>query len=653
MCMDAPIASGMAARVLVADGDALSRAVVRDAMAEAGYRVDTAADGGAALAELARRPYDLLVVDWRMPVRDGLEVVRAVRAWQGPGPRIIMLTAMDDPAGLADALEAGADDYIKKPADPLELIARAGAALRGGRVRAADEQMALFAVARAAAEGRELAEVLNAAAGHVANVHRGVAAGVARLSEGRTEWLGSWAAGGRSFETLAGRGAFDFLVDGGGMLDDRTAAAVPVRLGGEEWGAVAVATDGEPLPGGAEQSLARFAEVIALAVGSDAARTELAVKAATDALTGLANRRVFWERMGAEVARAQRYGRDLAVAVLDLDHFKAVNDTYGHGAGDAVLREAGRRLAEQGRRGDLVARIGGEEFAWLMPETDAMEAWQAAERARADIAGAAFPEVGRITIAAGVCDLSRADDAEEIFSRADAALYWAKSQGRDVVFLYAPEVMEVLTAEERAALLRRNQGLQSIRLLARAVDGKDPSTHRHSERVAELAESIATELGWTTADAARLHEATLVHDVGKIAIADELLFKPERLSAAELARVRIHPSLGGEIVSDVFDTEQIGWVRGHHERWDGKGYPDGLTAEEGPEGAAILHLANAWDVMTTSQPYSVAIGREQALAECREHAGTQFSPRAVAALAALLDDDRVPELSLAEASAPR
>jgi diguanylate cyclase (GGDEF)-like protein/putative nucleotidyltransferase with HDIG domain len=293
----------------------------------------------------------------------------------------------------------------------------------------------------------------------------------------------------------------------------------------------------------------------------------------------------------------------VALAVLDLDGFKRVNDVHGHVAGDAVLREAALRLASRAREGDVLARLGGEEFGWLMPETDGMEAWQAAERARAAMAGADFPEVGRVTISGGVCDLARADDPLDLYRRADAALYWAKRNGRDVVFLYTPEAMAALGQEERAAKVRREQAFQSIRVLARVVDAKDPSTRRHSERVAGLAAALAEGLGWPAPRVALLTEAALVHDVGKIAVPDAILFKPERLSAAEMVKVANHSALGAEMISDLMTPEQTSWVRGHHERWDGSGYPDGLAGEDVPEAARILHLADAWDVMMSARPY--------------------------------------------------
>jgi diguanylate cyclase (GGDEF)-like protein len=365
-------------------------------------------------------------------------------------------------------------------------------------------------------------------------------------------------------------------------------------------------------------------------------------RAALDPLTGLANHRTFHERLAAEATRADRHHRALSLVLFDLDRFKHVNDTFGHQAGDQVLAEAARILVREAREGDLVARVGGEEFAWLMPEADGLDAWQAAERARAALAAAAFPAVGRMTVSAGVCELAQAGNAANLYRLADGALYWAKHHGRDVVFHYSPEVVRALSAEEQAIRLRRQQSLQSIRMLARAVDAKDPTTRRHSERVADLAVALATALGWSTGKAVRLHEAGLVHDVGKLAVADAVLRKDGPLTDAEHEALRAHAALGAEIVSDVLDSDQVAWVRGHHERWDGAGYPDGLAGEELPEGAAILALADAWDAMTSPRSYRPPLAPAEALAECARGEGRQFAPRVVAAARGLWEAGALP-----------
>jgi diguanylate cyclase (GGDEF)-like protein/PAS domain S-box-containing protein/putative nucleotidyltransferase with HDIG domain len=359
-------------------------------------------------------------------------------------------------------------------------------------------------------------------------------------------------------------------------------------------------------------------------------------RAAVDPLTGLANHRTFHERLRAEVEGARRRKRGLALVLMDLDHFKRVNDEHGHQVGDRVLQHAAQVLAAETRAGELVARVGGEEFAMILPEADADEALQAAERVRRGVSDAHFPTVGRMTMSAGVCDISQAADADALYRLADGALYWAKHHGRDVVMRYSPEITRALSAQEQAERLERQQALVSIRLLARVVDAKDPSTRRHSERVAALCEELADALGWSPERCRLLGDAGLVHDVGKIGVPDAILFKPARLTPEEYDLVKEHAELGARIVSEALTPEQVTWVRSHHERWGGGGYPAGLMSESIPEGARIMAVADAWDVMTSERPYTAGPATTaDAIAECRVHSGTQFWPPAVEALVAI------------------
>jgi diguanylate cyclase (GGDEF)-like protein len=187
-----------------------------------------------------------------------------------------------------------------------------------------------------------------------------------------------------------------------------------------------------------ERRLAAFAELAAIAVANAEARAELARLAETDPLTGLANRRAFTKRLNGEVERARRHGHLLTLVILDLDDFKGINDTFGHQVGDRVLAEVGRHLATTSRAGELVARIGGEEFAWILPQVDASGAMAPVERARARIASIRVDGVRDITCSAGVCDLKVASDVDELQRRADRALYHAKEAGRNRVEAAAP-----------------------------------------------------------------------------------------------------------------------------------------------------------------------------------------------------------------------
>ncbi len=368
----------------------------------------------------------------------------------------------------------------------------------------------------------------------------------------------------------------------------------------------------------------------------------LADLAATDPLTELPNHRAFHERLLQEVALAERSGRPLSLVLLDLDHFKRINDSFGHPAGDAVVTEVARRLASCARRGEVVARVGGEEFAWLLPGADAMDAWQAAERARVEVSATPLLSYGSLTISAGVCELSQAGGAGELHRLADGALYWAKAHGRDRCIRYSPEVVEELSAGERAARLEHQQALNAVHALARAVDAKDPYTQRHSERVADIAVRLALELGWPAERLRELREAAVLHDVGKIAVPDAILTKPGALTPDEFALVREHPARGAEIVAEALTPEQASWVRGHHERVDGGGYPDGIAGDAIPDGARVMALADAWDAMTSDRPYRAGLAARRALDICRAEAGAQFAPEVVDALQALWEQSAIP-----------
>jgi len=220
--------------------------------------------------------------------------------------------------------------------------------------------------------------------------------------------------------------------------------AAPIHVAGELWGAVAAAVADQPIASGAEWRLERFAHLASLAIANLRTLETLEHRAATDPLTGIANHRTFHDRLRAEVERARRYGRDLSVVLLDLDHFKAINDAHGHQTGDRILTEVAQRLAREARTGELVARIGGEEFGWLIPETDQHEAHTAAERMRSAIAATPFAGVGTITLSAGVCSTEHARDAQQLVRHADRALYWAKEHGRNATSVYADDACTVL-----------------------------------------------------------------------------------------------------------------------------------------------------------------------------------------------------------------
>ena len=538
----------------------------------------------------------------------------------------------------------------------MTLRRRAEAELRSLSV----EREVLREVATFVAGGAEPAEVFALVARESATLMQADAAVVRKFvdDDDRSVDLGRWVrpGGGRGDPPARVRQSSDAplaqllrtgaaaRVDDTNTLDAATAAqfaeagyragvAVPIRVGDSHWGVLEVLSGlPDAFPQDAETRLSRFAELIGMTVSNADANARLADQAATDPLTGLANHRRFHERLRTQTEEARAAGEDLALVMIDLDRFSDVNATFGHHVGDEVLAETARRLAREARVGETVARVGGEEFAWILPHTDGLNAWRAAERARLVIAATPFGDgVGTVTASVGVADLSQAAGAEELQRLADGALYWAKATGRNLTLRYSPEVVRELSVAERAERLSRSHAVTALRALARAVDAKDPSTARHAERVATLSVAIARAMGWESDRLELLEEAALLHDVGKIGIPDAILLKPGRLDAAERENVMTHAALGAEIVSDVLSEEQVAWIRSHHERWDGSGYPDRLDRKAIPDGARIIAVADAWDAMTSVRTYGASHAPSEAHDEIVAQGGRQFAPEVVTA----------------------
>jgi diguanylate cyclase (GGDEF)-like protein/putative nucleotidyltransferase with HDIG domain len=412
--------------------------------------------------------------------------------------------------------------------------------------------------------------------------------------------------------------------------------AAPIHHGAAVWGAlVVVANDPHEFAPGAEERLRDYADLIATSVANAENRARLDAEAATDALTGLPNHRAFRERLTEEIARAQRHDRPLTVALIDVDGFRDLNDRAGLEVADEVLVEIGSLLRVTMREEDVLARLGADAYGVIFVESDRHQALMRADRARRAIAETPMRHRLRTTVSIGLCDLEAATSADEALRRADSALYWAKQHGRDLCWLYDPTVVRELDQRQRTRELDRSQALVGLRALARAIDAKDPATQEHSERVAALSARLATACGWPPDRVSLLRDAALLHDVGKIGVPDAILLKEGPLEDEEFAIVREHAVLGARIVGDVLEAEQIAWIAGHHERPDGGGYPGALEGDDVPEGASLLALADAWDVMVSDRSYSAPMTVEDALAEARARSGTQFAPCAVQALESL------------------
>lgn len=644
--LDAPVALVAVRDGGGADGDAhlLGASVGLPPTWQPGARLDDALP--AAAAQAAGAP--LVVADLRaVPrLREGAIVAEL-------GAVACAAVALRDrtgaPRGALCVLDTRPRAWSEEEREQLADLA-AVAAHEHLRTVDARERRALRHVAMAVARGVDPQAVHALVAGEVAHAYGAEAGAVVRYEDDRTaRVVGTWSAPGIAGLPLDGllgleaggiaaalrRGSPARAEGGAGHRPFRHRAGAPVHACGRVWGFVAALSGGGSFPAEVEQRMSDFAELVGAAIANAEARDQLAALATTDPLTGLANQRAFQERLAGESERARRHGRNLGLALIDLDGFKFVNDAHGHQAGDAALVAVAQRAAGTVRAGELIARLGGDELALLLPEADADETYAAAERIRQLVGNEPVGASGSITVSVGVSDLALGGDAAGLMQTADDALYWAKAQGRNLVARYVPELRNQLGSQERADRVTRRQALLGIGALARAVDARDSEREGHSERVAELAVRLARASGWPARRLALLREAALVHDVGKVGVSEQLLTKT-KLTPVEAAQLREHARLGADIAGEVLTGEQVAWIRSHHERPDGHGYPDGLAGEAIPLGARLLALADAWDAMTRPRASQPGLSTEDALGECRDGAGTRFAAEAVAALERVL-----------------
>jgi diguanylate cyclase (GGDEF)-like protein/putative nucleotidyltransferase with HDIG domain len=359
--------------------------------------------------------------------------------------------------------------------------------------------------------------------------------------------------------------------------------------------------------------------------------------ARTDPLTGLQNRRAFEETMKSEVERAKRTHRPLCLLVCDLDHFKLVNDRFGHPTGDSALVRVGQLLSASRREIDPVARTGGEEFALILAETSGQEGYVVAERLRETVEEAFAEEAIPLTMSIGVASYpTQGRDPDALIAAADQALYAAKELGRNRTVVFSEEVSLIAPSAGGKPDPERAH-LHTMISLAEALDHRDTGTADHSQTVGRYCALIGRELELEEARVDRLQVAGILHDIGKIGLPDSILAKRGPLSDAERAQVRRHPEIGAEILRSEEFADIRGWVVAHHERPDGKGYPLALREDEIPLEARILAVADAYEAMTSDRTYRMAIARQSARAELLRCAGTQFDPRVVAAFLAALD----------------
>jgi diguanylate cyclase (GGDEF)-like protein/putative nucleotidyltransferase with HDIG domain len=354
----------------------------------------------------------------------------------------------------------------------------------------------------------------------------------------------------------------------------------------------------------------------------------LANAARVDSLTGLANHRALHE----DLARLLEDPPDqLVIVMFDLDGLKLTNDAQGHQAGDDLIQALAEALQQTTRRDDAVYRVGGDEFLAILPNATLPGAIAFTERVQSvarELGNGAEP-----TVTAGVAVAPRGVGRDVVLKRADLALIEAKRQ-RIPALVYS-EALEALIAATAATTEERHMRTLAT-ALARAVDAKDSNTRSHCETVSNLCGRIAEVLGLSAETTRKLRLAGLLHDVGKIGVADAILKKPGPLTAAEYDVMKTHAALGQSIALAAELNDEAVWILHHHERIDGMGYPGRLAGDEIPLESRIILVADAFEAMTADRPYRPARNAADALAEIEANAGSQFDEDCVEALRIVL-----------------
>lgn len=334
-----------------------------------------------------------------------------------------------------------------------------------------------------------------------------------------------------------------------------------------------------------------------------------------DRLTGLYNRDFFEEALQ-RLEAGTDYSGTVGIIVCDLDGLKDVNDTLGHQKGDELLAITARLISEPFREEDLVARIGGDEFAVLLPYSPVHGVERACQRIRQAVDG---------------------------YNQLNPGLPLSLSMGYAVARLGEIDLRALFIEADdnmcREKLLQSKSPRSSVvNVLMHALKARDFTTERHADRLQSIAINLGQSLGWSSSNLSKLRLLAQFHDIGKIGIPDRVLFKPGSLNSDEMLEMRKHCEIGYHIAKSAPALSHIAeGVLKHHERWDGNGYPLRLSDNEIPLECRVLSIADAYDAMISDRPYRKAMERSDAIEEMRRCSGSQFDPHLVERFLNIID----------------
>lgn len=356
------------------------------------------------------------------------------------------------------------------------------------------------------------------------------------------------------------------------------------------------------------------------------------LEARFDDLTGLLNRKYFYERLQKAFDEAAHHS--LALVIMNIDNFKLYNQLHGNREGDEALRKIARIIRACVGHNGLAARYSGKEFALILPGYDALTAVNLTENIARQVArmneGEESGALKVVTMSCGVCVYPYcASNLKQLVDSADMAVFNAKRSGKNKIEVYS--MKELAPDQKGRPSLKKpdaySEYTSTIIALTAAIDVKDHYTFNHSQNVAEYATTLARAIGLNDEHVEIIREAALLHDIGKIGIPEHILNKQSMLTEEEHNIMKKHVENSIAMIRHLPSLDYvIPAVLGHHERWDGKGYPRGLAGEDIPLSARCLAIADAFDAMTTERPYKKALSVSYAVEEIAKQAGRQFDP---------------------------
>lgn len=377
----------------------------------------------------------------------------------------------------------------------------------------------------------------------------------------------------------------------------------------------------------------------------------------TDTLTSLYNHRGFQEVLANEIAKSKETGKPLSVVMFDVNNISKINRELGHAKGDEVIKILAEKIKQNIRANDSAGRYGGDEIAVIMPDTDTKDAKYLAEYITYCLSCCFVDDVGPVKVSVGISTYPECTiDQEKLLILAEQAMFISQAKGYkegmsaivssldfnfwdDVALNSFAEVLtkrhsqiginfeeELVHKFNQEEIINHSHLMEMVTSLAGAIDAKDPYTKGHSTSVSRYAEALARAVNLPEAEVERIKIGALLHDVGKIGIPESVLKKPGKLDDEEWEIMKQHPTIGAEKVLAPNEAlrDLIPIVKYHHERLDGKGYPEQLKGNEIPLAARIVSVADAYHALVSDRPYRKGMPIEKACAILKEGAGIQW-----------------------------